>query len=298
MNWNLFTAVLLALAVAMPAAAQPPRPPSRDAAGSSRSLERWVRQLENDIEHLQEDLFYERGSYPAGLSEQVEQASRAVTHFHHILRRGDDRRHLMRDFQEMDRQVHQLVSQLNQSGDAWLRRQAQRIAYSDDQVHYALRTASSEPGGVDRELLARHAHLLESEANNLRQLVDRLGRRDTELQESIRDFAEEAEHFHEVVERGGDAAHLVDDFQELDEEWHRVVEQINRSGYGLYLRRTAQNVDRVHNQIHQLVTAGHGDHRHDEDRPRDDGRSRVQPRQIRPGIEVEIPGVGRFRIPR
>lgn len=298
MNWTRTVVTLLTLALALPASAvQPPPPGPAGRDGGLRSANRWVQQLENELDHLQEDLYYERGNYPSGLSEQVEETSRAVAHFGQMLRRQSDRQHLMRDFQEMDRQVHRLTDRLNQSGDQWLRRQAARIRYPDEQLHYALQTISADPRTPSRELLARHAHVLESEAKSLEELVDRIGRRDDRLRDAVDDFAEEAEHFHETVEKGADIDHLRDDFRDVDEAWHRVVEYINRSAYGLYLRRNAQNVNRVHNQMHDLLTAGHEPHQRVE-RDRVAPEQRVEPRRERPAIEFEIPGVGRFQIPR
>src|SRR5690606_16147828 len=130
---------------AVPAVAVQPPP-------STRSAERWVRQLDNELDHLQEDLHYERGKYPTGLGEEVEQASRAVAHFHHTLRRNEDPRHLMREFEKMDRQIHELVDQLNRSDDRWLCRQALRIRYPDEQLHFALRSIARDSGPPAHEM--------------------------------------------------------------------------------------------------------------------------------------------------
>lgn len=292
--------LLVTLALAVPAGAvQPPQRVQRvqpQRAQMAPSVERWVRQLESEIDHLQEDLYYQRGSYPRGLDEQVEQASQAVTHFHQVLRRTNDPQHLMRDFEEMDQQVHQLVDRLRQSGDSWLRRQASRISYPDEQLHYVLQTRFGDAGYDSRELLARHAHTLENEAKTLLDLVDRVGRRDDAVRRAIEEFADEAEHFHQVVERGADLQHLRDDFRSVDESWRRVVNRLNQSSHGLYLRRTAENVNRVYSQIHQLLTEGQGPGVEPPQRPQ--RPQRVERRQGRPAVEFEIPGIGRFRIPR
>ncbi len=261
-----------------------------------RSAEQWVRQLENELDHLEEDIYYDRGSYPEGLAEQVAQASRAAAHFRQVLRRDSTQRHLLRDFQEMDRTIHQLVSRLEESGDGWLRRQASRIRYPDEQLHFVLRRmvddrAPDDREPVNRELLARHAHLLENEAKNFQALAERVVSRRDPVRRAVGDFAEVAEHFHQVVERGADPRHLRADFRDVEERWQVVVDQINQSDYGLYLRRNAQNVNRVHNQIHELLTAAEPPQR--EAPPQRDVR-----RRERPAIEFEIPGLGRFRIPR
>lgn len=292
MIWYRPATVVVMLAIAVPAAAvQPPQRAVVDGRRGTTSAERWVRQLASDIEHLQEDLHYERGTYPEQLREQAEQASRAVAHFHRVLRQSDDREHVMRDFEEMDRQIHQLVDRINQSTDRWLRRQASRIQYADEQLHYALRTRQAEgPGGM-QDLVARQAHLLESQARELQMLVQRGTRQDGGVRDAVDAFADEAEHFHEVVERGADIEHLRDDFRELDESWHRVAELLNRSSYSFYVRRRAQDVNRVHNQLHGIMETGgtpRGDH--------PGGRDGID-RRGRPSIQFEIPGVGRFRIP-
>lgn len=177
------TTILLAvIALATPAAAQLPRTqPQRNSsnrsASSSSSANRWVRQLANDLDHLQEDLFFERGKYPQGLQEQIDQVAQAVAHFETVQAQRGDPAHLQRDFQEMDEQIHELVNNLEKTGDSWLRRQASRIRYSDEQLHYALQPKTAPPGASPRELLARQAHLLETTSRDLRELAARVNRR-------------------------------------------------------------------------------------------------------------------------
>ena len=284
------TALLLAaISIAAPATAQQRREiPDRQSPAPSAG--RWLRQLANDLDHLQEDLFFERGKYPEGLGAQVDQVSLAVAHLQRVRLETTDQGHLLRDFQEMDRKVHQLVETLEQSGDPWLRRQASRISYSDEQLHYALQRKIEMPRANPRELLARQAHLLENVARDLQQLDERVNQRDRRLGDAIQEFADRTEHFHEVVEKGADIEHLRGDFQEVDEAWHHVVERLNGSKYGYYLRAAAQNVDRVHNQVHEMVTP-HG-------RVTEPTAPRNPPPRRRPAIEFEIPGVGRFQIPQ
>ena len=189
----------------------------------------------------------------------------------------------------MDEQIHELVNQLEKTGDSWLRRQASRIRYSDEQLHYSLQPKSSAPGVSPRDLLARQAHLLETTARDLRELAARVNRNDGSLDEAVREFAEQAEHFHGVVEKGADAEHLRKDFQEVDNAWHQVVELINRSSYVYYLRSAAQDVNRVHNQVHELVSP---DHNPVVNTPA------IPPQVRRPAIQFQIPGIGRFQIPQ
>lgn len=281
--------VLIALTIASPAVGQPRQ--ELRAGTSAPSAGRWIRQLASELDHLQEDLFFERGSYPRGLSEQVEQLSLSVAHFQRVQQQSNDQAHLRRDFQEMDRRVHELVRTLDGSNDPWLRRQASRIRYADEQLHYALERRLDRSRGGAREVLARQAHLLEGLAKDLEQLHDRLNRRSRRLDDAIDEFAHQAEHFHEVVEDGAGRDHLRRDFQQLDAAWHRVVEGLNRSSYSYYLRSVARDIDRVHNQINELVGGGHPAVAERPVAPN-------EPPRRRPAIEFEIPGVGRFQIPQ
>lgn len=300
---------LMAVAMTGSVVAQPPRATGSrsDRLTSKWTAERWLQQLANDLEHLQEDLHYERGKYPEGLRDLTEETSRTVAHFQHVLddskedSKDDskDGRHLRKDFEEMDNQVHRLVKSL-ETGDAWLRRQAARISYSDEQLHYTLRRRWKTPKDSSAELLVRQAHLLETEAKSFEALTDRVIRRDQRLRESIREFVEHADHFHKVVERGADGQHLSEDFGKVDDAWHRVVERVNSSpNYGYYLRTAAQNVNRIHNQIHELVNDGHDHPDHTKEQPTVPAKTTPPPPpRPRPAIEFEIPGLGRFEIPR
>ncbi len=310
---NVYPAVTLLAILLVPlsvrgAEPQPPRspaPPSRSSDASS--AERWVGQLEDAIDRLQEDLYFERGTYPAGLQEKADRASATVAHYHKTVRDGDRRRQ-MRDFREMDEEIHKLVELLERSGDPWLRRQASRIRHPDEQLHFALRTGQDTREGVDTALIARHAHLLEREAKSLQDVGDRVSRQDQRLRKTIERFVHEAEHFHEVAEKDADLDHLRRDFEDLDDAWHEVVEYINQSRYGLYFRRAAQDVNLVHNQIHTLVTRQSGPPevappvRPQPGMPHPDfpgdGQRRAESARERPAIQFSIPGIGSFRIPR
>lgn len=302
-------AIFLVPLPARSAEPQPPRspaPPSRSF-DASLSADRWVEQLEDSIDRLQEDLYYNRGTYPAGLQEKVDYASVAVAQYRETMH-GGGRRRLMRQFQEMDEKVHELVEMLERSGDPWLRRQASRISYPDEQLHYALRISPDNREDVDTALLARHAHLLVREATSLQDVGDRVNRQDQRLSKAIGNFVQAAEHFHEVAENDADLGHLRRDFEDLDSAWHEVVEYINQSRYGFYFRRAAQNVNNVHNQIHILINRQDGPPvLATPVRPRpgpplpnlpgDDPRP-VEPVRERPAIQFSIPGIGNFRIPR
>lgn len=291
------------LLTSLPLGAQPPRSgPGRGPGPGQRGavpqgIEQWARQLENELDHLEEDLYYQRGTYPQGLAEQIDQTSRAVARFRQVLRRNEGPQRLMREFREMDQQVHRLVQRLEASNDGWLRRQAARIRYPDEQLHFALQQRGDDRQHPNRELIARHAHLLEREARSLQELVTRMPRRDDDLRRALGEFAEAVEHFHQTAEGGADLQHLNRDFREIDETWEQVVQRINRSAYGLFLRRSAQNVNRVHNQIYELLAAAPGPPPQVAP-PQAVPPPQPPPRRPRPTIDIEIPGLGRFSIPR
>jgi signal transduction histidine kinase len=284
--------------VSVPALAQPPRPAGEDGdrSPSKSNAERWLRQLANDLDHLEEDLYYERGNYPEGLRDRIDQVARSVAHFQHVFRQSDNNSHVRKDFQEMDKQVHELVKVLNQSNDSWLRRQASRLTYADEQLHYNLPDRVENQPGNRRELLARQAHLLETEARDLAAIIERVVRRDQRLREEINTFVEHVDHFHRVVEGGAQGDHVRDDFRKVDKAWHQVVERVNGSSYAYYLRNAAQNVNRVHNQIEDLLNTGHEEAQKETPPPAKPVPS--PPPRRRPAIEFEIPGIGRFQIPQ
>lgn len=251
--------------------------------------EQWTNKLVDELDHLEEDLYYERTE--RGLIKEVESTLNAVVHFRRVLRGGADRDHLIRDFREMDKQVHDLLEELSDSRSSWLRRATSRIRYADEQIHYYLAVPDRDDQETFRELVARHAHVLEQQSERLEGISRRFPNppgRPNSLHEAIRDFADEAEHFHKVVEEGADRAHLQRDFRELDQSWHNAVDQINRSSQGLWVRRQAQLVNKVHNQLHELLDL------------KDDARRQQPPQkddhESRPRIEFELPGIGRFRL--
>lgn len=259
-----------------------PGPPDRQLG----MVEHWTERLANELEHLYEDLYYDRAG--GGLLRDAERALEAVMHFQQVLRRGADREHLLRDFRDMDRELHQLLDRLAGSRAPWIRRSGARVQYADEQLHYYLRIQNRRDDEAFRELVARHAHILEQEARQLEQFARRLGpqRQGNAVYNAIATFAGEAEHFHEIVERGADPAHIREDFEGMDRAWHEAVDRINRSPVGIWLRRSAQRVNTVHNQLHAVLGDVPG-----EPPPPRDHRHRERPR-----IEFEIPGIGRFQL--
>ncbi len=275
----------------------------------AQGIGRWARELVDEIEHLEEDLHYERGKASRELYGQVDQTLQTALHFERVVQQQGDRAHLARDFEEMDRKIHQLVNSLSSTDQDWMHRAVSRIQYADQQLHYRLSPRSDDQGNTNfSELLARHAHVLEQESRQLAQSMRRpFGRasQPADLAEAIESFADAAEHFHASVERGADREHLRSDFSELDSQWHQIADRLNRSQYGMFLRSRAARVNQVHNQVHDLVGAADhhvADYRADESRAaerrgpnrraaqetRRDGRQR-------PRIQFEIPGVGRFQ---
>jgi len=232
-------------------------------------------------------------SIPRGLlHKQIDLASRATAHFRQVLRRNADPQHLLRDFEEMDLHIHQLVQMFEQSGDGWLRRQASRISHPDEQLHFVLSQIESDAPTGNQQILARLAHTLEREALSLQELIERVTRRNDPMKDVAKDFTIAVSHFHGVIEKKADFQHIRNDFLETDEQWSHLVDQINQSNYGLFLRRSAQNVNQVQTQIHQILTSAQPGHGPAVQPPQ------TQPPNSRPAIEFEIPGIGRFQIPR
>jgi len=297
MRTRILFAVSIALSAAVTAAGAEQR--HFDQSGRAAAIERWTDHLLSELDHLQEDISFEREADLRRLGAPVDEALTAAVHFQRVLARGAGHAHLLRDFRALDTAVHNLLERLSSYRQSWLRRAASRIQYADQQLHYLL--AATDAPGQDgyRELVARHAHVLETESRQLEQVArqERSRRQlDGSLERAVRSFADDAKHFHQSVERGADSEHLRNDFAELDRSWHRVVNQINTSPYGMYLRRHAQRVDAVHNQLHEILTgAGHGETGRREaigDHPRESDRDRRRA----PQIQFNIPGVGQFRL--
>jgi hypothetical protein len=285
MYTKLASAVVVVLLSSGLAADPPPWPPHAQRTGEY-PIEHWTDRLAYEIDHLQEDLHYER--VPRNLIRQVDRAARAVAHFQEVLRSTTDAEHLARDFREMDRQVHQLTEELTQSGDSWLVRQSSRIRYADEQLHYLVRGGTiSDPGHDAPELLARHAQVLDGQARQLVRLVERSGYAggNGELTRALHQFVDQAEQFHRAVHQGERGRRLANDFQNLDRTWHWIVDQLNRSEHEFSVLRTAQRVNRVHNQLHDMVIGGEHRHAGPEERT-----------ARRPQLEFEIPGIGRFQL--
>lgn len=244
----------------------------------------WIGRLADELDHLQEDLYFER-STDGALVEYVDRALEGAVHFQRAAQVTTNGDHLRRDFRELDRVVHELLDRAAAAQEPWLRRAISRIRYADQQIHYHLHQGVPESDvEADHSVLARHARLLRNEIRELEQVADNLRvrtRRDVNLQASIEAVARDAEHFQNTAQRTTDLAHLQRDFQQLDEHWNDAIRQINRSPYGVYLRRHAQRVNRVHRQIQQLVA----------------GNPPAPPDRNSPRVEFEIPGIGRFEIP-
>ena len=96
--------------------------------------------------------------------------------------------------------------------------------------------------------------------------------------------------FYEDVREKDDLNRLRKDFEEVDDMWNKVVSRLNRSTQGYYVRQLANDVNRVHNQIHALVNAR-------TEEPHQFQHRRVL-RQDRPVIRLELPGVGAIQFPR
>lgn len=266
-------------------------------------IERWTRALGDELEHLQEELQFDRPRDAGRWDGHLESALRAVFRLERSRERGD-RERMVRDFQAMDQAVHELLDLLAASTSPRVRRAAARIHYADEQLHYRLAPRRGARGAEARETIARHAHVLEEESRQLQRAAEydrsRPGR-GRGPHRDIQRYADSAEHFHEVIEEGADMAHIRRDFTEMDRSWQSIVQQLNREESSIYLRRTAQRVNEVHNQLFEMLADDGPQHRIGPP-PVTPGKGRPGPepprdRRIeRPQVEFEIPGFGRFQL--
>lgn len=213
--------------------------------------------LSSEVEHLQEDIRIElRGRQARRLHGEADATLSRVIHFQRAVTRNADRRHIYRDFNEMDRHLHRFLETLRASAEGGaLQRGISRVSYADQQLHFAVFGGDDAPQR-QQEAIARQAHALENESREFARIAEYIlqnSRGGDDLRDAIDEYADEAEHFHESYERGADPDHVVRDFRSLQESWQQVVEQLNQSRYGGYLRRRAERVNVIHENLHRLL---------------------------------------------
>lgn len=222
-------------------------------------VQKWSTQLVSDLEHLLEDVRIDAdAASQQRIYQQVNQAMESVTHFRKALRPDIGREHVAKDFAEADGQIHSLLQTIQTLGQGApaLERGVARVDYSDKQLHFAVFGADQSPAR-QAETIARQAHALQVESRELARWTALLLRPFPQGQAAtvaFQKYAEEAEHFHKAIEKGGDANHVKNDFAALDQSWHNAVNELNRIGGNRqsYLAQRVQRVEQINENFHRV----------------------------------------------
>lgn len=243
-----------------PLAGQGQRPPLRELGSRQSSLSQLTERLALEMEHLQEDLAIEvPGQEGRQLYQQANDVLQEVHHFQAVVRRGASQEHLHRDYASMDRKLHQFLNSMQgRRLSSSLERGVRRVNYADQQIHYAINVGERAPANPQQEVIARQAHALDDAAQDLASTANYAltgNRAEREAQAAIRQFAQDAQHFHKTFEKGADREHLRRDFQSLDRSWRQAVQQMNELNPARtwYLRLKAQRVDSVYGNLHSML---------------------------------------------
>jgi hypothetical protein len=265
------------------------RGPSPYQGNQLSTVSQWTDRVISELEHLQDDIAHDlRGKDARQLYQRTDQVLSSAMHFQRTVEDGRDRAHIYRDFQSFDQQLHELFHALEHSQTPGMQRHLSRIHFADDQLHRAI--SVGDPSDERRgEVIARQAHALDREAQQLDELAARLHEgRNERLHHAIHDFAEKAAHFHQTVENDKDRQHRNLDFAEIQQSWSNVVQLLNSSDQSAYLYRQARRVEESYNELAQRLTR-----RADRDQP----RARADEHEHDREGTVELPGLKfRFRI--
>lgn len=223
------------------------------------AVQKWSTQLVSDLEYLLEDVRIDLdAASQQKIYQQANQAMESVTHFRKTLRPDIGREHVAKDFADADGQIHTLLQTIQALGQgaSVLQRGVARVGYSDKQLHFAVFGADQSPVR-QAETIARQAHALQVESRELARwsaLMLRPFPQGQAATAAFQKYAEDAEHFHKAIEKGGDANHVKNDFAALDQSWHNAVNELNRIGgkRQSYLARRVQRVEQINENLHRV----------------------------------------------
>jgi hypothetical protein len=219
-----------------------------------------VRDLIAEVERLQEDISVElRGRKDRALYLRADAVLGELRHLSRVLKPGYNREHIYRDFTSMDKQLHALLDGVDALGESRiLKRGAFRVRQADRQLHFVLSIGDTS-AGRGKEVIREQLEALDAEARELNRAARYALANQRGAERLLRDidaFSEEANHTLKSVVKGLDRDHVKDDLVRVHRTWGRVVEGLNAlpPQQGTYaLRRRAQSVDRVEEQLHSFL---------------------------------------------
>jgi hypothetical protein len=168
------------------------------------------------------------------------------------------RQDLYTAFAAMDAQLHDLLENLDSTKEApqSLRREANRVRHADAELHFALSAGDARPERA-AELVKRQAGELLSTARELNRTAQyALVARPGEIAPTVFNrFVEATARLEKSAAAGASSEQLHKDFTAVDTAWQRVTGVLRalKPRENLYLVRSAGEVDRLLDRLHQLL---------------------------------------------
>jgi hypothetical protein len=251
-------ALLLVLAAPPGVRAAEPAAPPRNAVAPVRDL---VRQLEADLDHLQEVLIFEQApSKDRKLFQMTNGVQSQVLELDRKLVKAPSRDAAYDLFLPVDRDVRRLVAELRAQGiqQRGLQRAASRIINTQFRIHYALASGSAVPD--------RTRGLLQDEARSLAQAADDLWRTAqyslspdlparTSLEGDLHRLADAAARFARGVDQADQPAQARRDYLALGKAWDAAAGILRTlpPKENTFLLRQAERVDELLDRLHQAL---------------------------------------------
>jgi len=251
-------AAALALLQRYPQAWQLPADPGER--GYLGGIREQIQRLTAAVENLQEDLVGElNGRKERDLYQRADAVLRALRQMRRGMRGGVERAWLHRQFQDMDRQLHELTdaAAVLDRDHPSLRRSLRRVAQADRDLHYAIGQGDPTPDR-GRVILERQAQALAQETAEFQrtaQYVLRPAPARAGLLRTIDRLQEMAAGLAAATAAGRDREPLQRDFATFNVAWETVTRELARlpGPDNLYLYRRAERVDDQADRIHQLL---------------------------------------------
>jgi len=212
-----------------------------------------------EIERLQEDMVaHPVAPKDRGLYKLTESTLSALGRFDGLLRKDTNQPALLKHFDNVDRQVHDLVAAVRKAApdNPVPQRTADRIDRVNEELFFTLAGGAPQRAG---EVTARQAHGFTAAARDLEQTarfaLDKTGTDHLVLIDNAATLAAAAERFEKSLENKGDLAQRRADFAAVNKAWARVVHNLGllAPADNAHLLRSAARVDRLHEHLYRLL---------------------------------------------
>jgi hypothetical protein len=216
--------------------------------------------LVRELENLQEQISYELGDAKLRpLFAQVDAALARAVHFQDALKFGVARENLYKQFDEMDKKLHDTAKGIQEAApkNTAVQRAADRLAIADISLHFALSKGDiSEERQV--QMMARQAEALVFAAKELQRAAHfaaGANPKTTLVEPAVAKLVKAAQEFHQGTQAGKSRQQLQGDFKTVNQVWEEVLLRVRDldSKEQIYLLRSAGRVDRIHDHLYSLL---------------------------------------------